>query len=36
MDTYGASFSVIVVAISEMVFLMWLYGANRSDIFFFL
>jgi hypothetical protein len=29
MDTYGASLSVIVVAISEVVFLMWLYGANR-------
>jgi len=29
MDTYGASLSVMVIAVAEMVAIMWLYGANN-------
>ena len=29
MDTYGASISVLVIAVAEMVAIMWVYGANN-------
>jgi len=29
MDTYGASISVMILAIMEMVFIMWVYGVTR-------
>ena len=35
MDTYGASLSVLVVAIAEIVFIMWLYGVQRLFLYFY-
>ena len=29
MDTYGASISVLIIAIMEMTFIMWGYGVNN-------
>ena len=29
MDTYGASISVMVIAVAEMIAVMWGYGANN-------
>ena len=29
MDTYGASISVLIIAIMEMTFIMWAYGVNN-------
>ena len=29
MDTYGASISVLIIAIMEIIFIMWGYGVNN-------
>ena len=29
MDTYGASISVLIIAIMEITFIMWGYGVNN-------
>ena len=35
MDTYGASLSVLVVAVAEIVFIMWLYGVQRLFLYIY-